>query len=200
MHIDLGGKVAIVTGGLRGIGAAIAQSLAAAGAQVVVTARHAEGVDEVVAAIRAAGGVAHGIACHMGEWDAVPRLVEETVATFGGLDIVVNNAATNPHYGPLISADESHWDKVLDVNVKGYYRLAQLAAPLMIERGGGSIINIASVAGINPGAGMGVYSVSKAAVLMLTRALAAELAVDGVRVNAIAPGVIKTEIFDRAVD
>ena len=190
---DLNGKVAIVTGGSRGIGAAIAHTFAWAGAQVVVASRELAAVQAVADDIQAAGGTALAVAVHMGEWDAVSQLVEAAVTTFGGVDIAVNNAATNPHFGPLLTAEESHWDKVLDVNVKGYYRLAQLVTPHMIRRGGGSIINIASIAGLTPGPRMGVYSVSKAAVLMLTRALAAELAPDGVRVNAIAPGVIKTK-------
>jgi NAD(P)-dependent dehydrogenase (short-subunit alcohol dehydrogenase family) len=118
----------------------------------------------------------------------VRALVEQTLAAFGTVDIAVNNAGTNPHFGPLLEATESMWDKTFQVNVKGYYWVAQAVAPIMLERGSGKIINIASVAGLRPGAGMGVYSVSKAAVLMLTQALAQELAPLGVRVNAIAPG------------
>ncbi|MBA3945283.1 MAG: SDR family oxidoreductase [Herpetosiphonaceae bacterium] len=190
---DLTSKVAIITGASRGIGAAIAQAFAEAGSKVVVASRELAAVRVVADDINAAGGSALAVATHMGDWDAVANLVDAAVSTYGGVDIAVNNAATNPHFGPLLTAEESHWDKVLDVNVKGYYRLAQLVTPHMIERSGGSIINIASIAGINPGPGMGVYSVSKAAVLMLTRALATELAPSGVRVNAIAPGVIKTK-------
>ncbi len=190
---DLTGKVAIITGASRGIGAAMARAFAEAGAKVVIASRELAAVQAVADDINAGAGTAHAVATHMGDWNAVAALVEAAISTYGGVDIAVNNAATNPHFGPLLTAEESHWDKVLDVNVKGYFRLAQLATPHMIERGGGSIINIASIAGINPGTGMGVYSVSKAAVLMLTRALATELAPSGVRVNAIAPGVIKTK-------
>jgi NAD(P)-dependent dehydrogenase (short-subunit alcohol dehydrogenase family) len=117
---------------------------------------------------------------------------------WGGIDIVVNNAATNPHFGHIMTAEESHWDKILDVNVKGYFRVVKACVPIMKERGGGSVINMASVAGKEPQPMMGVYSVSKAAVIMLTEVLAAELAQDNIRVNAIAPGFVKTS-FSRAL-
>jgi NAD(P)-dependent dehydrogenase (short-subunit alcohol dehydrogenase family) len=190
---DLQGKVAIVTGGSRGIGEAIAQAYAVAGAKVVVASRKLENVRPVADAINASGGTALAVACHTGEMGQVRALVEQTVAAFGTVDIAVNNAGTNPHFGPLIEASESIWDKTLQVNVKGYFWLCQAVAPIMLERGSGKIINMASVAGLRPGAGMGVYSVSKAAVLMLTQSLAQELAPRGVQVNAIAPGVIKTK-------
>jgi NAD(P)-dependent dehydrogenase (short-subunit alcohol dehydrogenase family) len=160
---------------------------------VVVSSRKQAGVDAVAGKIQAAGGRALAVAAHTGDSDAVRSLVEQTVATFGGVDILVNNAAANPHFGPILTAQESHWDKTLDVNVKGYFRLAQACAPIMRERGGGKIINIASVAGRTPLPGMGVYCVSKAAVLMLTEVLAAELADDNIQVNAIAPGFVKTK-------
>ncbi len=112
---------------------------------------------------------------------------------FGGLDILVNNAATNPHFGPFLTADESHWDKILDVNVKGYFRVAKACVPAMRARGEGKIINVASVAGLEPQPMMGVYCVSKAAVLMMTEVLAAEVAADNIQVNAIAPGFVKTK-------
>jgi len=186
-------KVAIITGGSRGIGEAIAQAYAEAGAQVVVASRKLDNVQPVADAIVAAGGQALAVACHTGDRAQVSALVEQTVATFGTVDIVVNNAATNPHFGPLLEATEEQWDKTLQVNVKGYFWLCQVAAPLMLERGSGKMINITSVAGLTPGAGMGVYSTSKAAVIMLTQSLAQELGPRGVQVNAIAPGVIKTK-------
>lgn len=189
---ELQGKVAIVTGGSRGIGEAIAHAYAAAGAKVVVASRKLENVQPVADAIKAVGGAALALACHTGEPEQVRALVEQTLAAFGTVDIAVNNAGTNPHFGPLLEATEAMWDKTFQVNVKGYYWVAQAVAPIMLERGAGKIINIASVAGLRPGAGMGVYSVSKAAVLMLTQSLAQELAPRGVQVNAIAPGVIKT--------
>ncbi|MBX3009992.1 MAG: glucose 1-dehydrogenase [Caldilineaceae bacterium] len=195
---DLTGKVALITGASRGIGAAIAKAYAAAGAQVVLSSRKQAGLETVAAAITAQGGTALAIAAHTGETAAVQTVVARAVATFGGIDILINNAATNPHFGPIITAEESHWEKILDVNVKGYFRLAQACVPAMRQRGGGKIINIASVAGKTPLPGMGIYCVSKAAVLMLTEVLAAELATDNIQVNAIAPGFIKTA-FSRAI-
>lgn len=195
---DLTGKVALISGASRGIGETIAKAYAAAGATVVLSSRKQESVDAVAAQITAAGGTALAVAAHTGDATAVKTLVARTVETFGGIDILVNNAATNPHFGPLMSAEESHWDKILDVNVKGYFRLAQACVPHMRQRGGGKIINLASVAGKTPLPGMGIYCVSKAAVLMLTEVLAAELAVDHIQVNAIAPGFIKTA-FSRAI-
>ena len=195
---DLTGKVALITGASRGIGEAIAKAYAAAGASVVLSSRKQDGLEAVAAQITAAGGRALAVAAHTGDATAVQTLVARTVETFGGLDILVNNAATNPHFGPIMTAEESHWDKILDVNVKGYFRLAQACAPHMRQRGGGKIINIASVAGKTPLPGMGIYCVSKAAVLMLTEVLASELAADNIQVNAIAPGFIKTA-FSRAI-
>lgn len=190
---DLQNKVAIITGGSRGIGEAIAQALAGAGANVVVASRKLENVQPVADAINAAGGQALAVACHTGERAQIESLVQQTVDTFGTVDIAVNNAATNPHFGPLLEATDEMWDKTLQVNVKGYFTLCQTVAPIMLQRGSGKIINIASVAGLTPGAGMGVYSVTKAAVLMLTQSLAQELGPQGIQVNAIAPGVIKTK-------
>ncbi len=143
--------------------------------------------------MRRAGGDALAVAAHTGDGAAVSALVETVVAHFGGIDIVVNNAATNPHFGPFLTAEDSHWDKILDVNVKGYFRVAKACQPVMRERGGGKIINMASVAGLEPQPMMGVYCVSKAAVLMLTEVLASELAADNIQVNAIAPGFVKTK-------
>jgi NAD(P)-dependent dehydrogenase (short-subunit alcohol dehydrogenase family) len=189
---DLSDRVAIITGGSRGIGESIARAFAAAGARVVVASRKLENVQPVADTINAAGGTALAIACHTGDRSQVQALVDRTLAEFGRIDIAVNNAATNPHYGPLLEATDEQWDKTLQVNVKGYATLCQIVAPHMLARGAGKIINVSSVAGITPGAGMGVYSVSKAAVIMLTQALAQELGAQGVQVNAIAPGVIKT--------
>lgn len=199
-QFDLTGKVAIITGASKGIGEAIAHAYAQAGANVVVSSRKQEAVEAVAAQINEAGysGKALGIAAHTGDAEAIQALVEGTTEAFGGVDIVVNNAATNPHFGPLLTASESMWDKTLDVNVKGYVRVIQGVVASMKERGGGKVINIASVAGLKYSPMMGIYSVSKAGVLMITKILANELAADNIQVNAIAPGFIKTK-FSSAI-
>lgn len=190
---DLQNKVAIITGGSRGIGEAIARAYAGAGAKVVVASRKLENVQPVADAINAEGGRALAVATHTGDRAQVQALVQQAVDQFGSVDIAVNNAATNPHFGSILDATEEQWDKTLQVNVKGYFWLCQAVAPLMMERESGKIINITSIAGITPGQMMGIYSVSKAAVIMLTQSLAQELGPRGVQVNAIAPGVIQTK-------
>ena len=189
---DLSGKVALVTGASRGIGAAIATCYARAGARVAVTARSLESLQDITTAIEADGGQALPLAAHSGDRDAVNQALIEVEKAFGGIDILVNNAATNPHFGPVLDADETLWDKILDVNVKGYARWVRASVPSMRQRGGGKVINVASILGLAPGEGMGLYAISKAAVLMLTKALATELADDDIQVNALAPGFIKT--------
>ena len=189
---DLTGKVAIVTGASRGIGAAIAHAFAQAGAQVILASRKQEPLDAVAAEIRAAGGTATAVAAHTGDDAAVEALVARAVDEYGGVDILVNNAATNPHYGPVLTAEDTHWDKTFDVNVKGYVRMVRACMAPMQARGGGAVINVASIAGLKPETGMGVYAVSKAGVLMLTQVLAVELAPANIRVNAVAPGYVKT--------
>lgn len=195
---DLTGKVALITGGSRGIGEAIAHAYAAAGAKVVICSRKQDGVDRVAADIDAAGGEAVGIAAHTGSDEAIKGVVERGIERFGGIDIVVNNAATNPHFGPMLTAEESQWDKIYDVNVKGYARVIKACVPSMKKRGGGKVINIASIAGLEPQPLMGIYCLSKAAVIMMTQVLAGELASDNIQVNAIAPGFIKTK-FSSAI-
>ena len=189
---DLTGKTALVTGASRGIGRAIAHALAEAGAAVVLASRTQADLDTVAQEIEAAGGRALAVAAHTGSDDAVEALVARATEAFGGIDVLVNNAATNPHFGPALTATAAQWDKIFDVNVKGYARTIRAVAPGMKARGGGSVINVASVAGERPLPGMGVYCVSKAAVLMLTEVLAAELARDRIRVNAVLPGFVKT--------
>jgi NAD(P)-dependent dehydrogenase (short-subunit alcohol dehydrogenase family) len=195
---DLRGKVALITGASRGIGFAMAEAYAGAGAKVVLSSRKQEGLDLAAAKLRELGAEALPIAAHTGSSAAIQAVVDQIVERWGGIDILVNNAATNPHFGHILTAQESHWDKILDVNVKGYFRTVQACAPFMKERGGGKIINMASVAGKEPQPLMGIYSVSKAAVIMLTKVLAAELAPDNIQVNCIAPGFVKTS-FSRAL-
>jgi NAD(P)-dependent dehydrogenase (short-subunit alcohol dehydrogenase family) len=191
-EFSLEGKVAVVSGASRGIGRAIALRFAQAGAKVVVSSRKLEGVQAVADEIEASGGEALALRAHVGRMDDVAALVTQTVETFGRVDVMVNNAGTNPHFGPLLTADEGQMDKTLDVNLIGVFRGCKAVAPLMEEQGGGKIINIASVAGLRPGSGMGIYSISKAGVIMLTQVLAVELGPANIQVNAIAPGVIKT--------
>ena len=198
MSILLQDKVTLITGASRGIGQAIAEAYALAGARVVLASRKQAGLDKVADRIIAAGGEALAVATHTGDEPAIKHLLRETKAVYGGVDILVNNAATNPHFGPILSTDEGQWAKILDINLVGYFRVAKACVESMLQRGGGVIINIASVAGKIPLPGMGVYCVSKAGVLMLTKVLAAELAPQNIRVNAIAPGFIKTR-FSAAI-
>ncbi|MDX1501235.1 MAG: glucose 1-dehydrogenase [Thermoanaerobaculia bacterium] len=190
---DLSGKTAIVTGASRGIGESIARSLAAAGAKVMLASRSRESLEEVAAAIRDDGGVAAVRATHTGDREALAALAAATAQELGSVDILVNNAATNPHFGPILESQPSHWEKTLDVNVRGYFEAARACVPYMRERGWGKIVNVASIAAAEPLEGLGLYAVSKAAVVMLTKVLALELARDGIQVNAIAPGLIKTK-------
>ncbi len=196
--LDLTGKVAVITGASRGIGQAIAECYAQAGARVVVSSRKQDGLDAVVAAIRANGGEAVGIAAHNGDKTALQALARGAVDTYGRLDVLVNNAATNPHFGPVLEAEDSLWQKTLEVNIMGTVWLTQAAVPVMRANGGGKIINVASVNGLRPGRLQGIYSLTKAALINLTQTLAMELGVDNIQVNAIAPGLVKTK-FARVI-
>lgn len=190
---DIQDKVAIVTGASRGIGQAIAEAFAQAGAKVVVSSRKQDGVDAVAKQIIADGGQAIGIAAHNGDKEALYHLVDKTVERFGTVDIVVNNAATNPHFGTVLDAEDSYWQKTIEVNLMGNVWLSQAAVKVMRENGGGKIINVSSVVGLNPGQFQGIYSVTKAATISLTKTLAMELGADNIQVNAIAPGLVKTK-------
>jgi NAD(P)-dependent dehydrogenase (short-subunit alcohol dehydrogenase family) len=195
---DLTGKVAIVTGASRGIGQSIAEHFAQAGAKVVVASRKQDALDEVANTIKANGGEALAIAAHTGQKETLTELVNKTVEAWGKVDILVNNAATNPHFGPMLDAEDSLWQKTIEVNVMGNVWLCQAVVPFMRKNGGGSIINVASIAGIRPGNLQGIYSMTKASILSLTQTLAMELGADGIRVNAIAPGLVQT-YFARAL-
>ena len=192
------GKVAIVTGGSKGIGASIARGLAEFGAQVVVSSRNQEAVDAIASELVNDGFDAIGVACKVGDLEDMTRLYEATMAKYGGVDIIVNNAATNPVYGPVENVSDDVFDKIINVNTKGPWQLAKLALDSMKSRGGGSIINIASVEGLRPSQGIGLYGVSKAALISISQVLAKEWGKYGIRVNAICPGLIKTK-FSQAL-
>ena len=191
-NFSLNGKVALVTGASRGIGQAIAEAYAASGARVILASRKQDALNQVAEKIQAAGGEALPIAAHTGQPESIANLIARSTEAYGGIDILVNNAGTNPHFGPVLTAEESQWQKTLEVNLLGYFRMVKACVDSLRSRGGGKIINVASVAGIKPMAGMGLYGVTKAGVIMLTQVLAAELAGDNIQVNAIAPGLVKT--------
>lgn len=192
-RFDLDGRVAVVTGASKGIGESIARAFAEFGARVVVSSRKQDAVDAVADSIRENGGDAVGIAANVGYLDQARALVDATIERWDGVDIVVNNAAANPVFGPVLEPDEAVFDKIFDVNVKGPLEIAKRAHPSMVERGGGSIINISSVEGLTPGPGLALYSASKAALINLTKSLAREWGGKGIRANAVCPGLIKTK-------
>ena len=197
---SLAGKVAIVTGASRGIGEAIARGMAEYGAAVVLASRKQEGLDAVAAGIKTGGGKALAVACHTGKMEDINALFTRVEAEFGRVDVLVNNAATNPYFGPVIEASESIFDKTFEVNVKGYFFMAQRAAKMMVDQGKGSIINIASIAGVSPSVMQGVYAMTKAAIISMTKSFAKELAPAGVRCNAICPGLTETKFARVLID
>jgi NAD(P)-dependent dehydrogenase (short-subunit alcohol dehydrogenase family) len=186
-------KVAIVTGASRGIGRSIAEVFAREGAQVVICGRKQETLDQVAKEI---GKGVKPVACHVGKSADIEALVATTTRDFGRIDILVNNAATNIAQGPCLEMDEGQFDKMVEVNLKSTFRLMRLVAPGMCERGAGSIINIASIAGLRPQVHSLLYSMTKAALIMMTQSYAVELGPQGVRVNAIAPGLIQTVLSE----
>jgi NAD(P)-dependent dehydrogenase (short-subunit alcohol dehydrogenase family) len=190
---ELAGKIALVSGASRGIGRSIATTLAAAGAEVILTSRKQEACEDVAQAIRAGGGKAQAMSCHIGDPTAIDTLLEGVRERYGRLDILVNNAATNPHFGPIWETDAAAFEKTVDVNIRGYFFMSAGAAKLMLSQGGGAIINIASVNGEVPGLMQGIYSITKAAVISMTKAFAKELGPHGVRVNALLPGATDTK-------
>lgn len=195
VNFSLENKVALVTGGSRGIGRAIALAFAENGADVVISSRKLPELEQVAEEIKATGRKGLAVSSHIAKAEESRNLVEKVKGEFGRIDILINNAGTNPYMGPLVDAEEWAWDVVMNVNLKGPFLLSQLVARVMQEQGGGNIINIASTAGINPSM-LHMYSVSKAAMIMLTRVMAMEWGKDNIRVNAIAPGLIKTRFSE----
>jgi len=189
---DLSGRVALVTGASRGIGKSIALALARHGALVVIASRKAEACAPVAEEIRSQGGVAEAVACHIGEPEQISQVIAGLHARHGRLDILINNAATNPYYGPALDMDLAAYQKTVDVNLRGYFWAAVEAARRMRDGGGGTIVNVASVNGVRPMEGQVVYSMTKAAIINMTQGLAKELGRHGIRVNALLPGITET--------
>ncbi|SOE98823.1 NAD(P)-dependent dehydrogenase, short-chain alcohol dehydrogenase family [Burkholderia sp. OK233] len=197
---DLTGRVALVTGASRGIGEQIARKLAAHGAHVVLSSRKAQGCEAVAASIRDAGGKADVFPCHIGDLDQIDALFSFLDDRDLALDILVNNAATNPYFGPVADTDIEAFTKTVDVNIRGYFFMTARAAKRMASKGRGSIINVASIAGIVPQPSIGIYSITKSAVISITRTFAAECGAQGVRVNALLPGPTATRFAAALVD
>ena len=193
---QLDNKVAIVTGASKGIGEAMARGLAEFGAKVVISSRKRESVDAVAESFQNDGLEAIAIAANMGNVEEAQTLIDQTVDAYGGIDIIINNAAANPVFGPIQNTEERAFDKILDVNLKGPFELCKKAYPILKQRGGGSIINISSIGGLTPERGIGIYSVSKAGLINLTKVMAQDWGADNIRVNAICPGLIKTKFSE----
>ncbi|MEP7703681.1 SDR family oxidoreductase [Paraglaciecola sp. 25GB23A] len=190
---DLTGKVALVTGASRGIGEAIARLLAAYGAKVIVSSRKLDACEAVAASIRADGGEAAAMACHVGDMAQIETIFSNIKSQFGRIDILVNNAAANPYFGHILDTDLAAYDKTVDVNIRGYFFMSIAAGKMMKEQGGGVILNTASVNGISPGPMQGIYSITKAAVISMTKAFAKECGPLNIRVNALLPGLTETK-------
>jgi NAD(P)-dependent dehydrogenase (short-subunit alcohol dehydrogenase family) len=190
---DLTGKVALVTGASRGIGEAIARLLAAYGAKVIVSSRKLDACEAVAASIRANGGEAVAMACHVGDMAQIETIFSNIKSQFGRIDILVNNAAANPYFGHILDTDLAAYDKTVDVNIRGYFFMSIAAGKMMKEQGVGVILNTASVNGISPGPMQGIYSITKAAVISMTKAFAKECGPLNIRVNALLPGLTETK-------
>ncbi|MDP2746763.1 SDR family oxidoreductase [Pseudomonas sp.] len=190
---DLDGKIAFVSGASRGIGEAIAKLLAQQGAHVIVSSRKIDDCQKVADAIIADGGKATAVACHIGEMEQISNVFAQIKEQFGRLDILVNNAATNPQFCNVLDTDLSAFQKTVDVNIRGYYFMSIEGGKLMKANGGGSIINVASINGVSPGEFQGIYSVTKAAVISMTKVFAKECAQFGIRCNALLPGLTDTK-------
>jgi NAD(P)-dependent dehydrogenase (short-subunit alcohol dehydrogenase family) len=190
----LDGKIAVVNGGSRGIGAAIALGLAEQGAHVIVSSRKIEDCEKVAQGIRDRGLEATAMHCHTGKTEQIDAMVEQISEQFGRLDILVNNGGTNPYYGPIGETPMAAFDKTVEVNFRGPFYFSEKAVAMMKAQGGGAIVNVASVNGINPGLFQGVYSTTKAALINMTKAFAREYGQDNIRVNALCPGIVDTSM------
>lgn len=190
---DLTGRIALVTGASRGIGEAIARLLAEQGAHVIVSSRKLDDCESVAASLRASGGSAEAYACHVGRMEDIAATFAHIRDKHGRLDILVNNAAANPYFGPILDTDLTAYNKTVEVNVRGYFFMSVEAGRLMKEQGRGAIVNTASVNALQPGDMQGIYSITKAAVVNMTRAFAKECGPFGIRVNALLPGLTKTK-------
>ena len=197
-NFSLEGKIALITGASRGIGEAIALTFAEQGAHCILTSRKADALQGVVDKIESAGGKALACAANMGDLEQISSLFNFVKEKFGKLDILVNNAATNPYFGEMTGAEEWAWDKTMAVNLKGPFFATQEASRLMAVSGGGAIVNVASVNGVRPAPTQGIYSITKAGLIAMTKAHAKELAGQNIRVNALLPGLTKTD-FSKAL-
>ncbi len=195
MDFSLKGKVILVTGASRGIGQATAIGLAQAGADIAIASRKLPDLEKVAEEVRKTGNKCLPVAAHIGKTEEINNLVKKVIEEFGKIDILVNNAATNPTMAPAIDVDEKTWDSIMNLNLKGLFFLSQAVAKVMRGKGGGKIINVASVAGITPDI-LPIYSISKAAVIMATKVMAQQWAPYNIRVNAIAPGLTKTRFSE----
>lgn len=194
VDFSLKGKIALVTGASRGIGEAIATTLADYGAHCLLASRKAEALQGVAEKIASRGGKADVFACHVGDLKQIEGLFSKIRERYGKLHILINNAATNPYFGEMLGADEGVWNKTFEVNLKGPFFMIKHAAGLMVESGGGSIVNTSSINGIKPGLFQGIYSITKAGLISMTRAFAKELATKNIRVNALLPGLVDTRL------
>ncbi len=190
---ELNDKIALVTGASRGIGESIARLLAEQGAHVIVSSRKIDGCEAVAESIRNDGGSAEAFACHVGSMDDIASVFEHIREKHGKLDILVNNAATNPYFGHILDTDLNAFQKTVDVNLRGYFFMSVEGGKLMRENGGGSIVNTASINGVRPGPFQAIYSITKASVISMTQAFAKECGADNIRVNALLPGLTKTK-------
>jgi NAD(P)-dependent dehydrogenase (short-subunit alcohol dehydrogenase family) len=193
VELNFQGKTALIIGASRGIGEAIARALAANGAEVILSSRKLEKLKHIADDIAKAGGKATALACHIGDMAKIRNLFLAIKEKFDRLDILINNAGTNPFFGDVLSVDEQAWDKTVDVNLKGFFLTSQFAAKMMKEKGGGAIVNVASVNAVRPAPFQGVYSITKAGIVAMTKSFAKELAPFNIRVNALLPGLTDTK-------